>query len=154
MFSLSLHYNIFYFLIKSWWLNYQLKVMKKLLIVIAVCFTTVALFSFKAKDDANLIMEESVQYSVNVGLSQDFVSFYDQNSMIQGFDLEPPQIAGWVRAGVLYAKAVWRANGKAAFARLMDEMSRAIPPFLAAGQYGLSAEDLEIAEEIGLINRL
>lgn len=127
--------------------------MKKLLIVSVVSFSTVALFSFKSKDDANTLMQANVQYSVNVAISRDFVAYYDRYHQ-QGFDVVYPEFTGFLRAGARYARSVWYASGKQAFARFMDELSRAIPPFLQESHYGLSAEDLAVAEEIGLINRL
>ncbi len=133
--------------------NPHFNIMKKLLIVSAVCLSTVALFSFRPKDEANIIMQENAQYAVNVGMSRDFVAYYERYHE-SGFDVAYPAFAGWVRAGVQYARAVWNASGKQAFRRFMEELSRAIPPFLQEGHYGLSAEDLATAEEIGLINRL
>lgn len=125
--------------------------MKKLLIVCAVCTATITLFSFKPKDAANVAMQENIEYSVNIALSKSFVEHYYANADI-GF--ENPEIAGWLRAGVYYAKAVWYATGRNAITKLFKEIMNAQPPFVYETQYGLTAEDLATAEEIGLISRL
>lgn len=127
--------------------------MKKLLIVSAVCISTITLFSFKSKNDALMIMEQSARYSVDMGFAHDFVTFYEEFEMA-GFELEPLEIAGWARAAYRYGKAAWHATGKQAFRRLMQEAAQAVPPFLTEGKYGFTAEDLAEAEEIGLIYRL
>lgn len=130
--------------------------MKKLFFVSAVCLSTITLLSFKGKEEATLIIEDSVAYSVNVDVTNEFAAgFYEYQAA--GYNYDHVEIGRFIgeafKRGIRHAQHVWNSTGREAFWRALEEASAMMPPMLYK-HTDLTEEDIEVAEYLGLIEKL